>query len=553
MVRHAKSNKTPHLLPVVLGVLTVVLGAPSIANAEGPPNELFADRKVFSTLPYSDSLQTAWTSNEEGEPQPICGQEVGSTVWYEYQAAEDGVVSVDTRGSSFWSTVAVWTGDELENLERVACSYGFDQHNGFVDYHGNAFFEATAGTSYKIQIGGYYGSDGDLVLNVTHSPAGSISGNVVTNRGDPPFPICVYAYQVEGEGPHFLNDMTRDSGGYFIGGVPDGAYKVLFWDCDQNFLQDNYYNNKTSWEESDNVVVANSAAVRRIDAVVVPEDATYLDVGIGGSGSVTSDPAGIDCGWGGGGYCRNPFEWGSVVTLTATQAPGATFVDWWGCDSTEGNICTVRMDYSKWIYASFTDANPEPESATISDGPQPYTQDRSAEFEFFSNDGPKDLECSLDHEGFDPCESPVLYEDLADGTHFFRVRAVGDGDNPNRLVAEWAWIVDGSAPEIRVIRPTGGIYVEDEHVAGEGPTTAVGPVTVKVRATDPHSYISYFDFEVDGRYITPSREDETHRGATYTFTFQPSEPGLYDIRARAWNPAGLGASTSIQVVGTPAP
>jgi parallel beta-helix repeat protein len=68
-----------------------------------------------------------------------------------------------------------------------------------------------------------------------------------------------------------------------------------------------------------------------------------------GSGTVTSSPAGIDCGT----DCSENYSYGTVVTLTATTALGSTFNGWDGCGSTSGNTCTVTMNANKTVKANF--------------------------------------------------------------------------------------------------------------------------------------------------------------------------------------------------------
>jgi len=67
------------------------------------------------------------------------------------------------------------------------------------------------------------------------------------------------------------------------------------------------------------------------------------------SGTVTSDPAGIDC----GAVCSSPFPTGSSVTLTATADSGSVFIGWSGACSGEQHACTVTMDGARSVTASF--------------------------------------------------------------------------------------------------------------------------------------------------------------------------------------------------------
>jgi Divergent InlB B-repeat domain/RTX calcium-binding nonapeptide repeat (4 copies) len=69
----------------------------------------------------------------------------------------------------------------------------------------------------------------------------------------------------------------------------------------------------------------------------------------GSSGTVTSSPSGINC----GSDCDESYVTGTEVTLTATADSGSAFVSWSGCDSTNGNQCTVTMSAAKNVTATF--------------------------------------------------------------------------------------------------------------------------------------------------------------------------------------------------------
>jgi uncharacterized repeat protein (TIGR02543 family) len=68
-----------------------------------------------------------------------------------------------------------------------------------------------------------------------------------------------------------------------------------------------------------------------------------------GSGAVTSNPAGIDC----GSDCSEPYLSGTPVTLSATPASGYTFSGWSGACTGTG-ACTVTMTAAKSVTATFT-------------------------------------------------------------------------------------------------------------------------------------------------------------------------------------------------------
>jgi hypothetical protein len=70
----------------------------------------------------------------------------------------------------------------------------------------------------------------------------------------------------------------------------------------------------------------------------------------GGTGTVTSSPAGIEC----GGTCKAGFVKESTVTLTGTPGVETLPVVWLGCDSvTAENKCVVKMSIARSVTALF--------------------------------------------------------------------------------------------------------------------------------------------------------------------------------------------------------
>jgi PKD repeat protein len=83
-----------------------------------------------------------------------------------------------------------------------------------------------------------------------------------------------------------------------------------------------------------------------------------------GAGTVTSVPAGIDC----GAMCANLYLVATPIALTATPAAGSAFTGWSGaCSGTGG--CAVTMNHARSVTATF-DALPAP----VVNQPQTQTQ-----------------------------------------------------------------------------------------------------------------------------------------------------------------------------------
>lgn len=68
-----------------------------------------------------------------------------------------------------------------------------------------------------------------------------------------------------------------------------------------------------------------------------------------GSGTVTSNPAGINC----GATCSANYNAGTVVTLTAAPTTGSTFTGWTGSGCSGAGTCAITIDAAKSVTATF--------------------------------------------------------------------------------------------------------------------------------------------------------------------------------------------------------
>ena len=94
-------------------------------------------------------------------------------------------------------------------------------------------------------------------------------------------------------------------------------------------------------------VTANHTISASFNAI--QQNSLNVTKGGNGTGTVTSTPAGINCGL----DCSESYTGGTVVTLSASADASSTFSGWSGSCSGTGN-CAVTMDAAKSVTATFT-------------------------------------------------------------------------------------------------------------------------------------------------------------------------------------------------------
>jgi subtilisin-like proprotein convertase family protein len=106
----------------------------------------------------------------------------------------------------------------------------------------------------------------------------------------------------------------------------------------------------------------------------------------------------------------------------------------------------------------------DPPQTTLNAGP-PEGQtvaSTSATFGFIASIGSSFFECSLDGQEFRPCSAPKVYENLGQGLHTFRVRALsGDGD-ADQSPATRTWAIDTVGPAVDIDVPVPGSTLSDQ-------------------------------------------------------------------------------------------
>ncbi|HEY7161540.1 MAG TPA: carboxypeptidase-like regulatory domain-containing protein, partial [Acidobacteriota bacterium] len=176
-----------------------------------PPNDLCANAIPISAGTFVGETCTATKDGSTG-----CQASSGAPdIWYVYTPATDETVAVNTFGSGYDTMLSVHTGCPGSITNQVSCSDDCGSPDSCLS------FNAVAGNSYWIRIGGFQQDSGKVVLTV--SPEGSFGGRIVdaaTNSGIPNAQVFVYTKDAE-----FIKFVTADSNGnYVVDGLATGSY-----------------------------------------------------------------------------------------------------------------------------------------------------------------------------------------------------------------------------------------------------------------------------------------------------------------------------------------
>jgi hypothetical protein len=144
-----------------------VAGAYAVAVYAAPPaNDNFANRAPISGASGTALGNNVDATSEPGE-RPLAGIESATnTVWWQWTAPADGWYGLDTFGSLFNTVLAVFRGDQVQELVLLDDSDDATLHSGLVTFQSFLRVPARAGEVYQIAVAGKAGwAAGDIQLN----------------------------------------------------------------------------------------------------------------------------------------------------------------------------------------------------------------------------------------------------------------------------------------------------------------------------------------------------------------------------------------------------
>ena len=139
----------------------------TIVATPAPPNDNFANAQVISGSSGTVNGTNSFATKEVGEPTNPAGTGGGRSVWYNWTATGTGQATFDTNGSSFDTILAAYTGTAVNALTVLASN---DDISPITDPEPRNIqslitFAVTSGITYRIQVDGFDGDQGSIVLH----------------------------------------------------------------------------------------------------------------------------------------------------------------------------------------------------------------------------------------------------------------------------------------------------------------------------------------------------------------------------------------------------
>jgi hypothetical protein len=150
----------------------MLYGAPS--SVTRPANDAFAAAVAISLAnnAFTTTTSNAKATKEIGEPNHAAGEPGGSSVWWKWTASGSGSVTINTRGSTFDTLLAAYTGPAVNALTQLAANDDEQPPGTAPDATrlrtSLSTFSVTAGNTYYIAVDGWDGETGVITLNLNY-------------------------------------------------------------------------------------------------------------------------------------------------------------------------------------------------------------------------------------------------------------------------------------------------------------------------------------------------------------------------------------------------
>lgn len=166
----------------LVGFLSLLLLSIPVAALAQPTNDDVAGATRVTAVPFDDTLDVADAGVENDEPTGGCAP-FNNTVWYRLRLSSDAAVFIDTAGSAYDTTLAVWEGSSFSDAELLRCN---DDAGGL---QAALTVGIDAGVTYLVQVGSYGDSPADATLEIAfdsvRSPLNDDAADAIDITGFP--------------------------------------------------------------------------------------------------------------------------------------------------------------------------------------------------------------------------------------------------------------------------------------------------------------------------------------------------------------------------------
>ena len=302
-----------------------------VTTGDLPANDYFTNHIAVTGVVAHVTANNAFATKEAGEPNHA-GNPGGKSLWWTWTAPTNGVLQLNTSNSSFATLLAVYTGDSVGSLKRVASHDPSQDREPFA----HVKIGVIAGLSYQIAVDGENGDSGIVNLNFSFAP-------------DTTRPVVSITSPASGA-------RTTNSTIVVQGTASDNVAVAQVEFRLENAAGTNDYqiaNGTNRWTATvtDLIAGANTVRVRAFDtssnlSLTVARTFTYVVVApatvtIQGAGTVTPN------------YNGTLLELRKTYTITAKPAPGSLFSTWTGTVSSDLPKLTFRMENGLALQANF--------------------------------------------------------------------------------------------------------------------------------------------------------------------------------------------------------
>jgi hypothetical protein len=307
-------------------------------TADIPPNDYFTNRTVITNNSAVRFATNVFATKEPGEPNHA-GNVGGRSLWWTWTAPTNGVLQLNTIGSTFFTLLAAYTGSSVTNLTKLDADSGANNNDGFA----RLSFKVNAQTEVQIAVDGLNNGGGPanaawgaVVLNLSFktdtnrptvlvsSPAANakLTNSTVTVKGTASDNLAVASVQYRLENSAGTNDYQDATGTNNWSGVIS------------NLVAGTNIVRVRAYDTSSNL----SLTVARPFVYVLTSP---LDLSTTGNGHVSPN------------YSNAALAIGTTYTLTATPGTGSLFSNWTGTISANPAKLTFTMQSNMVLRANF--------------------------------------------------------------------------------------------------------------------------------------------------------------------------------------------------------